>query len=149
MKIDGETLYGWWEENWPKDIRRGTWNHISKEGQAGWNALAERIKAEMGRPRKSEQVYTIPYISSFPVQRVPGALRDKVYDASKEWWLTRLGFAEPADEAEAEKIKALSKKTYEDAIKNTLVASASTDNEYSTHHKSCALRHDGIACTCP
>lgn len=184
MKIDGETLYKWWEETWPKNVRWG-WFGVTKEGKAAWNALAERIKAEMGRPPiVAEGTFTEEDIEELfkpgaviqqkmSVQRIPGTLREKVYGASKEWWLTQLGFANPADDAETEKIKQLSKATYEDAVKNTLgfdpgyserileqaieagkmpgqtkVAKATT-NEYSTHHKSCALRHDGIACTCP
>lgn len=48
-----------------------------------------------------------------------------------------------------------SERILEQAIKEgkmpgqTKVAKATTNDEYSTHHKSCALRHDGITCTCP
>lgn len=195
MKIDSKTLFDWWEECWPNLFQWGWDNQISTT-QRAFNALAERIKAEMGRPLIIEngafqihlpdlckpgeviEVAKIPPITTIQAQRVPGELRDKVYDASKEWWLTQLGFAEPADDGEAKKIKALSNKTYEDAIKNTIFVlpdneptsvlndpqaaydkfkdnsligkmATATSNEYSTHHKSCALRHDGITCTCP
>lgn len=182
MKINGKTLFDWWEECWP-DLPRWGWDNQPPVSQRAFNTLADRIRAEMGRPLIVEegafqinlpdfvtpgQVIKLP----MPQQRVPGELRDKVYGASKEWWLTQLGFAKPVDEAEAEKIKQLSKATYEDAVKNTMVASpeatykkavvhsakflgpipmsAPMENpDHSTHHKSCALRHHGIACTCP
>ena len=187
--IDGKTLFEWWEECWP-DLPRWGWDTQPLSTQCAFNTLAERINAEMGRPLILEEgaiqvnlpdlckpgavieVAKIPPITTIQAQRVPGALREKVYDASREWWLTQLSFTTPVDDAEAEKIKQLSKDTYKAAVENTLVVlpeatykkavihsakflgpipmSAPMENpDHSTHHKSCALRHNGITCTCP
>lgn len=205
--IDGKTIYDWYEEGLPDWVPRWGWTNLAEKTQQRWNALAERINAEMGRPLVVEsdaftegevaeffrpgavivvdpllkameskepykpgdvvslgyippgtlvQIGNDPNVVKMPVQRVPGALREKVYEASKEWWLTQLGFATPVDEVEAEKIKQLSEATYKKAIIHSakflgpMPMSGPMENpDHSTHHKSCALRHDGITCTCP
>lgn len=122
--IDGKTLFDWWEESWP-DAPRWGWDNQLSVVQRAFNALAERIKAEMGRPLIIEE----------------GAIQVNLSDLAKP------GFATLAEEPRIEGLQKIEFRPDEFAeIK--LVASASS-NEYSTHHKSCALRHDGITCTCP
>lgn len=141
--IDGKTLFDWWEECWP-DLPRWGWDNQPSVSQRAFNALAERINLEMGKPIiVFEKVLEDVNLDDF---NRPGSV-------------IRCGAIPPGTEIQVpdvmvqltdEGIKQLSKATFKAAIENTLVAYPPTSNpDTSTHHKSCALRHDGIACTCP